>query len=170
MDWGTVPEWFGATTTAGTLVITLLLLRRQLSVWDGDSQFKQKAQASLVAVWTLPPPAGSENITRVKFHNASDQPVYGFRVWFTEDNGRRQTVRVSSPLGPGYAEEFDIPAAGSKDPPWAPVECDFVDALGVHWHRSGAGRLTNLGENDNPWPSGFPLPEGENPPHPLDGR
>ncbi len=164
MDWGSIPEWFAAVTTAGTLVVTLLLIRRQLLVWTGESSMKRKGQASLVSAWTLPPPLGDKRVTRVRYRNASDQPIYGLRIWLTLSDGETRLVRSGSPVGPGFEEEFEVEAReASDDAPWDTVQCDFVDSSGVHWHRSGLGRLVVVGEDVNPWKDDHWEPPGEIP-------
>ena len=136
VDWGTVPEWFATIATVGTLAITIYLLQRQLSVWNRETERARREQASKVSAWAMPPYDGDHGRSRIGFQNGSSEPVYDFRIWMTDGEGRQRQIRTHAPMGPGYKEEFTTrrPDFGGF------IECEFVEKAIRHPRRGDRTR------------------------------
>jgi hypothetical protein len=73
LDWGNVPNWFGATITSGSLMVAATSYRR--SVRD-----KEREQAAKIAAWVSAVKVDGTEHGIISVRNSSDGPVFVLRV------------------------------------------------------------------------------------------
>ena len=164
IQWGTLPDWVAAISTALAFAIALLLLWLTLRDRRKQRRAERRAQADLVAAW----PTGvhkeeSADVVTIDTRNASNLPVYGVqptvytkplpKKWPPNDwmisAGFSTGFNI---LGPGETREARLGTKLDPELIGAPhVQLTFTDAAGVHWRRNPTGELVELSMNMYDW-------------------
>lgn len=138
IDWGDVPTWVSAITTAGALIAAGFVVRIELRRDKRQTDAAERAeQADQVAVWHQAYPR-----VGVVIHNGSVLPIYSVAVSF-DCNDTLVRVALDQPVPPGdYLIHY--PAAMAVHAGEAALEITFEDTAGRSWLRAADGRLVRL--------------------------
>ncbi|WP_326791354.1 hypothetical protein OHA79_01315 [Streptomyces sp. NBC_00841] len=140
MDWGTVPAWFSAILSGGSVILALYIILR-------DRKKAERSDALKLICWD----AFSNEAYTTHVINASDRAVHGVQVvcWLKGQSvpGEEYVFErfgVASDIRPGEEKTVATPRwlgddRGQKCIPWA---VEFQDSDGLHWVRDlQTGRL-----------------------------
>ena len=166
LDMGTVPDWFAAVGTVGTLFAGFVLLRGQLASLRDEADDHRQSQASSVAVWTKKPSAGDTAAALVAVKNGSSQPIYRLLIFADDEVRGLRLVRAITPVGPGFDETFPLnfPLRSDFALQRDAIDFEFDDFRGRTWRRALTGELTEITDSrQKRWNGAVPLLE-----HPPD--
>lgn len=121
MDWGTVPAWFGAIGTTGSLFLALAILLR-------DKRKDDLAEARKLVISWKGPEGGLGH--KVRITNASDRPFIEVGV-FNLDQWRCDADSPDGPMLPGESRVYTHDGVGSSA-----LAVRFTDGDGENWVRS----------------------------------
>ncbi|MFJ3205720.1 hypothetical protein [Streptomyces sp. NPDC086989] len=121
MDWGTVPAWFGAIGTTGSLSLALAILLR-------DKRRDDLAEARKLVVSWLTPCGGDGH--KVRITNASDRPFISVGM-FNLDQWQSDAEMPDGPMLPGECRVYTHDGVGSSA-----LAMRFTDGDGENWVRS----------------------------------
>ena len=160
-EWGNVAEWVGAVGTAGALLLTALLLRKEVAeLRDARTAREEegvarrranamKLRASVVDEGGVTGPDGYREVT-VEVVNEGDEPflnvMMGVHVAPRERSAERWMWWYVAPHARGARQKTRIPnsvADRRVDGSWL-VETRFTDDEGVTWHRDHMGALRRV--------------------------
>lgn len=153
-DWGSVPDWFGAIGSIGSVLFVYLGLRREIRARRVDEMRVRATQARLVSAVTE---IRGNAVLRVTVTNESDAPVLDVtmlpRLAPSEDSDdppvdlatakqvRRIHGRDSAELFVTVNGEYRLHAATDT----VLVELTFTDHDGNRWRRIGSGQPEPVG-------------------------
>ncbi|MEU6074507.1 hypothetical protein [Micromonospora sp. NPDC047074] len=148
VDWGTVPDWFGAVGSIASVLFVYLGLRREIRSRRSDELRARATQARLVSA--VAEVRGS-SVVRIVVSNESDAPVLDLAATPClppPGDGTGPAVELAAPKqvrrihGRENHELFVTLAAGRSLTPadGVSVELIFTDHDGNRWRRSGAGQ------------------------------
>jgi len=154
-------NWVDAAASLLTVVLALVLLRRQAAALDVQRRSLLDAQAHRVSAWAASQPeegeAGDLRWFRLTIVNSGDEAVYGVRVisLLEGPSSRDETRRAfgsSTAVLPAHSEQVQLLPArqGSGDPAPARFELSFMDSRRSHWVRrwhGGLDRVSTTGEH-----------------------
>ena len=160
IQWGTLPDWVAAISTALAFAIALAILGQSLRDRRKQRRAERRAQADLVAAWPIDQyTEGPVDVVTFKVLNASHLPVYGVqpmvytkplpKKWPPSDwlIGASFSTGFNI-LGPGETREAQIRTSLDSKLIGAPsVQLTFTDAAGTHWRRNPTGQLVELRTN-----------------------
>ncbi|MFD8268510.1 hypothetical protein [Streptomyces althioticus] len=69
IDWGSVPTWFSAIGTTGSLIATLTIVLR-------DRRKDEREDAACLAIWVAPEEETDDRRPVLRLHNAAGRPVF----------------------------------------------------------------------------------------------
>ncbi|WP_217572491.1 MULTISPECIES: hypothetical protein [unclassified Streptomyces] len=141
IDWGTVPAWFSALLSGGSVLLALYIIWR-------DRKKAEREDATKVICWS----EDSHDGRTTYVHNASSRAVHAAAavIWLKGEKGARggdvfQDAYLGHIIRPGEEASVETPrwlddGAGPKCVPWA---VQFQDSDGQRWVRdlTSAGRL-----------------------------
>jgi hypothetical protein len=151
-----MPEWIGAIATAGTLVVAVVLLFREI-------QYRRNQQSRLVSAWVesveelrtrdqfgrpIVPTPGAKSVL-IRARNGSAAPVYRFEAWVRHHYGSDSGMTAGQPalLPPGetlvWVDFVELPEGGLAGFPQ--VDITFTDEGGRRWSRRYDGRIRREG-------------------------
>ncbi|WP_433530006.1 hypothetical protein ACQPYA_27980 [Micromonospora sp. CA-263727] len=148
IDWGTVPDWFGAVGSVGSVLFVYVGLRREIRARRADEQRARASHARLVSA--VVEKRGS-SIVRVVISNESDAPVLDVSVmpkltWHTigqPDVAVSGTARFVPRIHGRSSHEVFIDLGAEhrlETADQVAVELTFTDHDGNRWRRDGAGQ------------------------------
>ncbi|MCX5067766.1 hypothetical protein OOJ91_18150 [Micromonospora lupini] len=153
VDWGSVPDWFGAVGSIASVLVVYLGLRREIRARRRDELRVRATQARLVSSVTE---VRGNSVLRVTVANESDAPVLDVTVLPrlvppddpdgtpTELGAAKQVRRIrggeSSDLFVTVTAEHRLRAADT-----VLVELTFTDHDGNRWRRIGSGQPEPVG-------------------------
>jgi hypothetical protein len=142
-----VAEWGSAIGTVGTLVATLIIVRRDRRKADAErdalADERQQSQARRVFAWSTGGGSGPDGVRlSCEVRNMSDAPIFNCKLGNADEvsEGESQAVQVTPIIEPhspwsGYVRTQRLPADGEV----AHVELYFTD--GSRSSMAKAGRL-----------------------------
>lgn len=164
IDWGNVAEWVAAIGTVGTLLIAVLVLRRESADRRKEHEFKRSEQARQVVLGA--PVADSNRVQNgfiftsfgVVVTNNSDEPIHDVEVGLTmpQANLKSGEARTKTKTWPviraGDAERFvagfwvlpTIRVLGKKEVTVATPHLEFVDRASQRWRIGADYRLIDI--------------------------
>ncbi|MCG5468863.1 hypothetical protein LADH09A_002763 [Micromonospora sp. LAH09] len=153
IDWGSVPDWFGAVGSIASVLFVYLGLRREIRARRTDDLRTRASQARLVSAVAE---IRGTSVLRVAVANESDAPVLDVAVLarlVPSDDPDGPPVELAAAKQvrriPGR-ESADIfvtvtPAHRLRPADTVLVELTFTDHDGNRWHRIGAGQPEPVG-------------------------
>lgn len=151
LDFGTVPGALAAVGTVGTLVVALVLLRREAQDRRDDREERAREQARLITARAggLVKGMGPQFVT-LFVANRSREPIYEL-IAFITDRGGVKVARSFLEIQPGeHRFPIDVGAELPDPPPQLYVDIYFIDARGISWHRDPIGQIGRYPERDRP--------------------
>lgn len=154
-QWGNAAEWLAAVGTVGALMLTYLLLRKELRELRAFEEDRTASQAQSVAAWLDYQEAegGPGWRDKILVRNASSGPVFNCVAYVFHPIGAdADDIAGNMPM----EVVFDVvPPGGTLDHPinrdWIEedrvvfpglvLEVAFTDGGGRHWRRNGSGTL-----------------------------
>ncbi|MEU9756068.1 hypothetical protein AB0D90_23500 [Streptomyces althioticus] len=127
IDWGSVPTWFSAIGTTGSLIATLTIVLR-------DRRKDEREDAACLAIWVDPDEKFDSWRPVLRLHNAAGRPVFDVIlhcVWFDRDveTGERWTEMRREPLAAVVRAGAELKLPGS----YYMDHVTFRDAHQVAW-------------------------------------
>jgi hypothetical protein len=129
-DWGTVPAWFGAALTGGSLLLGLYILLR-------DRRKEERTEASLVVCWRV----WNENVYVTHIYNASKRTIVDVFLLLRLPKGSAPDPRIPwvALRGPAVIRreaEESIESRRGERGDLVPEFVFFQDADGIFWIRN----------------------------------
>lgn len=145
-EWGTVAEWAAGVGAIAAFLVTLQLLRLEVSARREAVEDRITEQARLVSAWCKQRlDTGGIFVVR----NRSEEPIYRFRLWVAEACDLSEPPDFTLELVPPDTrgeESLQAPDAAATFSAWShlPASIAFVDSRGIEWMRSSKGTLSKV--------------------------
>ena len=148
VDWGSLPDWFGAVGSIASVLFVYLGLRREIRSRRTDELRARATQARLVSAVAE---IRGGSVLKVVVTNESDAPVLDLAVvprLVPRDDGDQAPTELAAPKevrrihGRDSQELFVTVAADRRlqNTDTVLVDLVFTDHDGNRWRRSGAGQ------------------------------
>ncbi|MGV9816335.1 hypothetical protein ACWDTQ_31030 [Streptomyces cellulosae] len=152
IDWGSVPTWFSAIGTTGSLIATLTIVLR-------DRRKDEREDAACLAVWWG---KGEQGADELRIHNAAGRPVFDLVAYgwvtpaFDDQELRPRKFKKDLVVVVAAGAEVSMPVPMRGDVEWV----TFRDAHQVVWRydleskvltRERKQRLLRSGRDAGSW-------------------
>lgn len=125
LDWGTVPAWFSAVLTGGSLLLGFYILLR-------DRRKEERNEALKVVTWTTMKPEDRGRFARIHIRNTADRPILYVQALLSS-NDRMQSHHAAEPLLTGGEEmTLDVPRYTEEGHMYE-MAVSFQDPDGINW-------------------------------------
>ncbi|MFD6937316.1 hypothetical protein ACFWAP_14355 [Streptomyces goshikiensis] len=128
LDWGTVPAWFSAVLTGGSLLLGFYILLR-------DRRKAERNEALKVVAWTERGADDEGSFIRIHVRNTADRPILYVNALYSKGDGSGKILSLPAtvPWVPKDEEiSLDVPRYESGRRTLA-LGLSFQDADGFRW-------------------------------------